>query len=269
MTFTWTPDFTGIQAKWDAITDTAIKERSLVLATAALQMLTNNRVGTPPITIRPCPEDRLCAHDWEPYRMFSDENVVLNGGRWLNPCGCRTARWCAPLNEIDIPGPVGFIDRLKVDGAEVDITTPEWRLDNGHLLVWQGTGPSPIPRTQDLNKPDTEVGTWSLTYSNSYPVSAAGRIAVAWLALEFTAAFKPTGKCALPRGVTNVVRSGVSFTIEAGMFPNGLTGIDAADSYILSWTPPGSPTRTATVFDPRKRHDTNPRIVSKVPRRTP
>jgi hypothetical protein len=155
------------------------------------------------------------------------------------------------LSEINLPGPVGYIERLLIDGVEQDLDSGDWRLDNGHFLVWQGTDASPIPSTQDLSKPDTEVGTWSITYSKSYPVAEDGRLAVAMLAAEFAKACIPKAKCSLPRGVTSVVRNGVSFSIEAGLFPNGLTGIDIVDQFILKWAPAGSPTRPAFVFDPR------------------
>lgn len=242
MTCTWTPDPGCLGDTWTAL-DEAQRERSLLLATSSLQMLTLYRVGTCPITVRPCSAPRPCAHLWEPY---------LLGDRFLNPCGCKTARYCEPLSEVDLDGPVGYIDSLKIDGAEVDLDSGNWRLDDGHLLVWQGTGPSPIPAVQNLDLPDTAVGTWSITYSQSYPVLADAKIAVAYLAVEFAKACAPKGKCSLPRGVTNVVRNGVSFTVQAGLFPNGLTNIDIVDQFILKWAPAGAPLKSAEVFDIRK-----------------
>lgn len=255
MTCTWQADFTAEQAvEWDALTEEQ-QDRALSLATSSLQMLTYYRVGTCPVTIRPCPETTRCGCDWNPH---------IRNGRWVNDCACRTR--CTPLSEIDIPGPVGYIDSLLINGETQDLASGDWRLDNGHLLVWQGEGPSPILSTQDLNKPDTEPGTWSLTYSKSYPVGPDARAAVALLALEFAKAFKPKGKCSLPRGVTNVARNGVSFTIEAGLFPGGLTGIDPVDQFILKWAPAGAPVRNAVVFNPSKM---SPRRVSSVPLRGP
>lgn len=239
-------------AEWDSLTP-EVQERSLLLATSSLISLTNGRVGTCPITIRPCPTERRCGCGWNPH---------IRSGQWFNDCPHQTA--CAPLSEIDIPGPVGYIESFVIDGVEQDLWGGDWRLDNGHLLVWQGEGVSPVPATQDLNKPDTEPGTWAITYSRSYPVGEDAKIAVAVLALEFSRACRPRGKCSLPRGVTNVVRNGVSFTVEAGLFPNGLTGQDLTDQFILKWTPFGSPARNAAVFDPRS---VRPRVTSAVPSR--
>ncbi len=249
----WEPDPTCLGDKWEGFTE-EVKERALVLATGALQMLTNYRVGTCPVTIRPCPSDSLrCGCDWNPH---------IHSGVWVNSCLHRTR--CAPLSEINLPGPVGYIDSLMIDGVEVDLESGDWRLDNGHLLVWQGGGTSPVPAYQDLNRPDTEPGTYSITYSKSYPVGPDARIAVGKLAVEFGEACKPKGKCALPRGVRTVTRMGVNFTLDAGLFPNGLTGIDEADQFILKWAPAGSPSQSAVVFDPR---NTRPRRTSGVPTR--
>lgn len=254
MTCSWEPDTACLTDAWNAL-DPEVQDRALMLATSSLQALTYNRVGTCPITIRPCVERPNCRHGWSPF---------LWDGRWYNGCNkCGTS--CTPMSEVDIPGPVGYIDSLLIDGQEQDLASGDWRLDNGHLLVWQGAGTSPLPSYQDLNLPDTEPGTWSITYSRSYPVGPDARIAVAYLAMEFAKACVPKQKCSLPRGVTSVVRSGVSFTVEAGLFPNGLTGIDITDQFILKWAPAGSPTRTASVFDPRMRP---PRRTTGVPLRT-
>lgn len=254
-TCVWEPDPACLGEKWAAL-DEDVKERSVMLATSSLLVLTNNRVGTCPITIRPCPEPRRCGCDWNPH--------IRADGVWVNDCGCRSV--CKPLSEVDIPGPVGYIDSLLIDGQAVELWDGDWRLDNGHLLVWQGAGTSPLPSTQNLNLPDSEPGTWSITYSRSYPVQDDARLAVGLLALEFAEACKPKGKCSLPRGVTSVVRSGVTFQIEAGLFPNGRTGIDIVDQFISKWAPLGSPARTAVVYDPAKA---KPRVTSGVPLRVP
>lgn len=250
MTCVWEPDPACLTTEWEAL-EAADQERALMLASSSLQMLTYYRVGTCPITIRPCPDRPQCGHfgSWSPNGAWFEPYLL--DGTWFNRvCGCRVD--CKPLSEVDIPGPVGYIDAVLVDGQPLDLFNGDWRLDDGHLLVWQGEGDSPIPSTQDLNKSDAEAGTWSITYSKSYPVNADGKLAVAYLAMEFAKACKPKGKCALPRGVTNVVRNGVSFTIEAGLFPGGLTGIEIVDAFILKWAPVGAPLRTATVFNPRK-----------------
>lgn len=248
MVTAWIPDPDSLGAEWGALDD-SVKERALLLATSTLQMLTYYRVGTGPVTIRPCSTSDSC------------------GCAPATPCGCSGS-----VSEVDLPGPVGGVFAIIV-GGEVIAASPEWdkdpwdgldnepthsmddfRLDNGHLLVWQGEGPSPLlGARQDLSKPLTHPDTWAIVYRRSHAVPREGRIAVALLAQEFAKGMgKTKGKCSLPKGVTNVVRSGVSFTIEAGLFPGGLTGNETVDAFILQWAPAHSPIRTATVFDPKR-----------------
>jgi hypothetical protein len=255
MTCVWEPDPACLGDDWAELSP-EVQARSLMLASSSLQMLTYYRVGTCPVTIRPCPAVRPCHCAWNPH-MSAD-------GLWRN--NCEHGSTCTPLSEVDIPGPVGYIDNLVIDGVEMDLYNGDWRLDNGHLLVWQGTGLSPLPTYQDLNVAGDVLGGWSITYSRSYPVSADGRLAVAYLAAEFAKACIPKKKCSLPRGVTSVVRNGVSFTLEAGLFPNGLTGIDIVDQFILKWAPAGSPLRNAQVYNP-SRYAPRVRVTSGVPRR--
>ena len=254
MTCVWEPDTECLGTEWDGYTP-EVREQALALATSSLLLLTNNRVGTCPVTIRPCPTPRRCGCDGNPH---------IRSGRWYNTCLHKSS--CEPLSEFKIPGPVGYIDSMLIDGVPVDLWNGDWRLDGGDTLVWQGAGVSPLPETQDLNRPDTEVGTWSITYSRSYPVGMDGRIAVAHLALEFARLCAKTGKkCSLPKNVRNVTRLGVSFTIEAGLWPGGLTQIEMVDQFILKWNPPGSPLRSATVFDPRRTNIA--RVAAAVPQR--
>lgn len=256
MTCTWEPDETVLSEEFKAL-DVTLRDRALMLATSTLQMLTLYRVGLCPEKIRPCPTGGVCGC-WgamTPGFVGPDWTPVNWGGQWFNCSHCGNR--CAPLSEVDLGGPVGYVDELKIDGVPYDLTTGDFRLDEGYLMVWQGVGPSPIPAYQNLNLPDTAAGTWSITYSRSHAVDAEGRLAVAYLAMEYAKAFTAIkGKCRLPKGVTSVVRAGVSFSIDQGLlFPGGLTGIDTVDQYIIKWAPAGAPTRTATVFDPRKVRD--------------
>lgn len=250
MTCTWEPDTSCLDDKWGDLTEED-QQRALMLATSSLQMLTYYRVGACPTTVRPCSEVTRCGC------------LPVNRSR----CGCN------PLSEVDLPGPVGKVYAIIINGVIVAANAgwdrDEWdgltwdpiydmtdfRLDDGHLLVWQGDGPSPFLTTrQDLSRPLSAPDTWGVVYSRSHPVGPEARIAVARLAMEFAKACgKAKGNCSLPKGVTNVVRNGVSFTVEAGLFPGGLTGDQIVDAFILKWAPAHSPVRTATVFDPRRK----------------
>lgn len=230
----WPVDPGCLTEDWAALSEDE-RERAVALASSALVGLTAGRVNTCPITVRPC-APRCCIPGFAAYSGAGWMNPSISSpGVWINGCGCSGNCSCSTACEITLPGPVGRVDQVLIDGTPVDLSN--FRLDNGNILVWQGGGNCPFNVAQDLSLPDSEPGTFSITYLNAYPPGRQGAIAAAYLAMEFAKACKPKGKCALPRGVTDVVRNGVSFTIEAGLFPNGLTGIDVVDAFIERWNP--------------------------------
>lgn len=242
----WPVDAGCAGDQWNDLTESE-QERALALATSSLIDLTGRRVGLCPVTVRPC-KPASCPPGYPIYRTGVSWAPSLISGVWINSCGCPYNCGCTATCEIVLPGPVGEIYSIKVGGTEIN--TDFIRIDNSRILVWEGPGDCPFPATQNLSLPDTEPDTFSITYQNSYPVDSTASVAVTLLALEFAKACKPKGKCSLPRGVVSVVRSGVTFEIEAGLFPNGLTGLDVVDAFILKWVPAGSPKRAATVFSP-------------------
>lgn len=154
---------------------------------------------------------------------------------WVNSCGCSTECSCTSLCTVTLPAPVGTIYEVRVDGVAVPPTN--YRVD-GSTLVWTGAEECPWPSCQDLSLPDTEPGTFSVTYLNSYPVDQLGAYACAVLAMEYARACEGNA-CRLPDGITAVVRQGVSFEVTTGAFPGGMTGIREVDSYIAIWNPDG------------------------------
>lgn len=249
----WPADPACLGDKWDAL-DALTQERALALASSTLRRLTAFRVGGCPVTVRPCAPRAFCGafvpfsgsygSDW----MHPGINTA---GLWVNSCGCSGGCGCTITKGVSLPAPIGEIYEVKVDGNVID--PADYRVV-GHSLVWQGVGPSPFPATQDLSLPDSLPGTFSITYLNAYPVDLLGAQAAAFLALEFAKACKPAGKCSLPRGVTSVVRSGVSFQIEAGLFPNGRTSIDVVDAFLDLWNPDRR-TQPSRVWTPDMRRN--------------
>lgn len=241
----WPVDPACLTEQWEAL-DPDVKERSLAMASETLRRLTAYRVGGCPITVRPC-KPECCIPGLS---MFWDGRGTpfypYNwNGSWRN-CGCG-GNTCKSHCEVELPAPVGEITEIIVDGTTMDLT--DFRVDNGNILVYTGSGDCPFNMAQDLSLPLTEEGTWGVTYSNSYPVDALGAYAVGLLAMEFAKAC--TGaKCRLPAGVTTVVRNGVTMDITPGAFPDGFTGIREIDTFISLWKPPGSPDRSPTVYSP-------------------
>lgn len=206
----------------------AIRERALALASSTLQRLTGYRVGTCPVTVRPAVRRRACF--FPPSGSGSAYPYLDARGSWMNLPPTQRPVHC----QVALPPPVGSITEVKVDGLVVPYA--DYRIDNGNLLTWMGSGECPWPEDQDVTLPDTEPGTFSVTYQNSYPVDALGAYAAGVLALEFAKACTG-GKCRLPSGVTTIARQGVTYEIAGGMFEGGFTGIKEVDSYIALWNP--------------------------------
>ena len=96
-------------------------------------------------------EIQLDGHSASIYgRNASGKTTIFNAITWL--LFGKPSTW-AKNWDPKTKGPNGDLHNLEHSA------TGTFRLDDGHLLVWQGSGPSPITGAQDLNKPDTAVGT--------------------------------------------------------------------------------------------------------------
>lgn len=254
----WDLDPACLDAVWDDFS-AEVQDRAGYLAISTLRMLTAYRVGGCPIKLRPCKQS-VCPPT---YRSYYDGSTgsgwmqpYTSGGLWYNGCGCAGSCDCKALCEMRLPAPIGDLIEVKKDGVVIPLAN--FRVDNGAILVYQGAGECPFDMNQDLGLPDTEVGTWSVTYLNAYKPTALASYAAGVLAVEFAKACVG-GKCRLPTGVTDIVRAGVSFTIEAGSFPNGFTGIREVDTFIALYNPDGSkkmPPKVWSPGTPQFRHTT-------------
>lgn len=228
----WPIDPSCNVAGWTSLSP-AQQARGLALATSTLRRLTGNRVGGCPVTFRPT-RSCECTVSYLNHGAFSPGMNVA--GQWVNNAGCGTCG--ASPGEISLPAPVGQVYDVQVNG--VSAAPGDFRVDQGHLLVWQGSGPNPwLSFTQNFSVPDRAVGSFSITYLNSYPVDRLGAQAAATLAYEFALACKTsTAKnCRLPASVVSVVRQGVSYELQPGLFPDGFTGIEEVDVFITAWNP--------------------------------
>lgn len=251
----WPVDHSCI-ADWDTYPPD-VQARADALAVTTLQSLTGYQVGGCPVTVRPCRAD--CAGGFDPYNaLTAHQNAglaassgtgwgpVYRDGGWVNlACGCRSGCSCTTVCEVRLPVPVGGISEVKVDGAIVDPTM--YRLI-GDRLVWTGPGDCLWPYCQNLAAPDTEAGTFAVTYLNAWPVDGLGSYAAGQLAGEFAKACSG-GKCRLPSGVTQVSRGGTTYTITADLFEDGRTGIREVDAWIRRYNPYALKT-PSTVYSP-------------------
>lgn len=244
----WPADFTTIAAEWNALDEDSlpvytveVKARAVALAGQTLRLLTGYRVGGCPITVRPC--RRECnEREWHTYDVTGFPGStpwwpVGLGGQWLPiGCGCSGGCSCSRTSEVRLPNTAGQVTQVLIDGTPLDEGTG-WRFDPGGRLyrvdgeLW--------PLCQDLNAPDTEPGTWSVTYTPGAPVDGLGALACALLALAYAKALNGADDCGLPSNVVTVTRLGVQMTLAPGSFPEGRTGIRLVDDYITRWNPYG------------------------------
>lgn len=268
--FCWPVDWGCISAEEVEAMDPDVKARAEALAAQTLRSLTAYQVGGCPIWVRPCAEgcggssymaapvggggsDALGAPiggtGWWPH--------VGDGGTWVNTwCGCGGSGCsCTTVSEVILPGPVGRVDKVLIDGAELD--PGAYRVDDGNRLVRTDGGT--WPKCQDMGAPVGQDGTFAVLYLRGAPVDGLGAWVAGVLAHEFALACTGT-KCRLPAGVTSIARQGVTWDIPSGVFESGLTGITEVDAWVRAWNPnrvrvpstvwapgmPGSGTRATT-----------------------
>jgi hypothetical protein len=228
----------------------AVMARSESLAWMTLAALTADQVGTCPITVRPCKAGcrnsdtyltapvGLSGHYAGVYAGRATFAPYINGqGVWVNSCGCGSANdcSCAALCEAILPGPVGDITEVLLDGAVLDPTA--YRVDNGNRLVridgdcW--------PACQDMAAAPTEADTFAVTYYRG----AAPDDVLLWvaglLAVEWYKACNNDKTCRLPRGARNISRQGIQYEIERNLFSEGTTGIPEVDAVVARYNPYG------------------------------
>lgn len=193
-----------------------VRNRAKALATQTLRMLTGYRVGGCAVTVTPRVFCRV--HGWWPASPFWP--VVNTSGAWVNN-GCV----CGTFDRLTLPGPIGRVDEIKVDG--VTLVNTAYEVVDGRHLVHTDSQPWPA-----------DLDTVQVTYLRGIPVDGLGAYAAGVLACEYAKACSGA-KCRLPAGVTEVVRQGVAYTLATGAFPDGRTGIREVDAYLMRWNPNG------------------------------
>lgn len=221
-------------AKW-----TPLQRWAVEAASAILRRLTAGIYNFCPITIRPC--RRGCGP--ERFRNLADPLALpwtpaLIDGRIYNlTCNtCRDECGCGPVSEIILDPPATAIAQIKVDGSVLPNTA--YRVDNWRRLVRLDGGK--WPDCQQLNLPDTQPGTWSVTYWTGNIPDAGASFALTDLAVEYWKACQ--GKqCALGENVRQVARQGITYDLDTvyESIREGRTGLKRVDMWIFSVNPHG------------------------------
>lgn len=226
------------------------------MAAQVLRTLTGYRVGGCAVTVRPCSERcrtggylsaPVSPGDWAgAYGGWGFNPYVGPGGVWLNACGCKNDSCsCTKVEEVILPGVVGRIDEVGVDGQV--LPREAYRVDDFNRLTRIDGGQ--WPSCQDMDSRIGEPGAFWVTYLNGAPVDGVGAYVAGLLAVEFAKSCQGAA-CALPSNVTSVTRGGVTMQLDAEQFAGG-TGLQVVDQYVQMWNP--YRTQKADVFLPDER----------------
>lgn len=233
----WTID-TSCCDDWDTYSPT-LQANAAAYASLVLWAATGRQFGLCPITVRPCgnwcTDDGVGGWYWGG-GMFLPYVV---DGTWRNCwCGCNGGSCCscAPACQVYLPGPVGEIVQVTVDGVVIDPAT--YRVYDQRWLVRTGVG-NCWPDCQDYNV-NSGAGTFFVTYTRGEQppaplLTAAGILACQWAKACLGQA------CRLTPYITGLSRQGVDFTAVDPMtlLDNGFTGLFEVDALIRAMNPLG------------------------------
>lgn len=223
-------------------------QRAEALAWTSLAALTAYQIGVCPIEIRPCAARCAPTGSWmvapaggsslaglPTMTIGASFTPHISGGNWVNSCGCGTGDCsCSSVSEVYLPGPVGAIESVRIDGELVDPS--RYRVDNGNRLT--SMDPNLVwPVCQDMRTSSDEIGSFAVTYYRGAAPNEMTQYAAGVLATEFYKACTGDSKCRLPRGIRTVTRGNASYEIDSTIFENGLTQIPEVDAVIRIYNP--------------------------------
>lgn len=244
-------DLTGISP---AVTGVAVQAASEIL-----WAFSGRRYGVCRLTVRPCPRECLgmpwgawggsgVFGTWWEYGTYP--RPLFFNGVWYNlTCGngCADGNCsCSFVSEALLPEPVVSVESVKVDG--VILSPAAYRVDDYRRLVRVDGGQWPV--CNDLNRADTEVGTWSVTVSFGEAVPTLGQLAMGELACQLARLIAGNEDCELPQPVQQLIRQGVTmnFLDPTKVFSDGKVGLYLSDLFISSVNPAGLTSRSE-IFD--------------------
>lgn len=212
-----------------------IIDNAKLAASQLMWSLTGRQFGCCTVTVRPC--RKKCENPCGMWQGgFPWIPVMLETGEWTNrSCDCQgDSCSCTKLSEVNLPTPVCSVSEVKIDGVVVDPTT--YRVDNFQKLVRLGA--DVWPECNDLTKPDTEVGTWSVTLTYGKPVPPLVILGANEFACEIIKSCigQP---CKLPQRLSSITRQGVSMTFldDMSFLDKGLTGMYFVDLAARTYNP--------------------------------
>lgn len=228
----------------------AVSGYAVEAASEILYYATAQQFDTCQVTLRPC--RKTCSDGYWPYQMngwweygTSPRPALINGSWYNVVCGdCGENCSCTTISEVILPGPVQTIIEIKVDGV-VLVKDVDYRLDDYRKVVRLGGNVWPF--CNDLNKNDTQVGTWSITAIYGLPLPTLGKLAMGELVCDIIADILGAD-CNLPPNITELTRQGVTMTFETieEAMKSGFEGLKYVDKFITRYNPNGLRARPFT-----------------------
>lgn len=157
-------------------------------------------------------------------------NPVLIRGSLQNICCAACEKFecgCSNTTALRIPGPIKSINRIVIDGIELDKSSYEIINDDVLLrldgLAWPTRG-------------SLDDQSFMIEYTIGRSLSIAGRVAYGILICEFYKVLSNDKNCKLPTQLKSIVREGitVSSSENVDMLFSGRTGIYLVDSWLAS-----------------------------------
>lgn len=218
--------------------DQSIIDSSVLAASQFMYAATGRQFGCCQVVLRPlcnnqCPTECTGLTDSGfGFRWFPIHNA---DGNWVNVTCTQSNCTCVDLCEISLPSPICSIDEVVLDGAILPET--EYSVINFNKLI-RAKDTGCWPKCNDLSKPNTEVGTWSVKMTYGKPIPELVRLATAEFACQLIK--KCVGRpCDLPQRVQSINRQGMSATFLDPMefMKDGMTGIFLVDLAIKTYNP--------------------------------
>jgi hypothetical protein len=169
-------------------------------------------------TIRPCARSRAYPSD-----VLSVDGIPIPG--WFDGwgwCGCAASSsgcGCSGASVLDVGlGPIVDVPAVVIDGDALDPT--EFDIVDGWQLLRLPSITAPDdraywPRSQRLDLPLTEEGTWGVTVRFGDSPPRSGRTAAIVLGCDIAKARCADPTCRLPERTTTLIREGATITIAA------------------------------------------------------
>jgi hypothetical protein len=205
-----------------------LDEYAVIASQALFEVSGRQFAGGCERVVRPCRTGCGC---WG--QILSRGHIVDGGWYWSGTswgCGGDTCG-CGFLSRVRLAGyPVREVTEVKLDGVVLDPS--EYRLDSWRFLV--RLNDTAWPACQDLSLDSDQPGTFEVTYEWGVDPPSLAVQAAAELACQLYAACNSeAGDCALPSGVVQIVRQGVTYTRQfAQSLFAGRTGLANVDTFM-------------------------------------